>query len=181
MISRKRARSCGVAGRTISSSDDLRVPLREKKRRPTRVPTGVPRTRLGGGAAATFSDTWPSNHERAGHTVRVALSAQAAHLRADCHRHADARYRREHGDLQPAVPDAAASAALSEAERLVFVWNTYPLMGLSKASVSIPDYIDRKTQAPALEDGALVTDRTLNLVAGGQAEQVNGLAVTPSF
>src|SRR5262249_23373697 len=67
------------------------------------------------------------------------------------------------------------------AERLVFVWNTYPLMGLSKASVSIPDYIDRKTQAPALEDGALVTDRTLNLVAGGQAEQVNGLAVTPSF
>jgi hypothetical protein len=25
------------------------------------------------------------------------------------------------------------------AERLVFVWNTYPLMGLPQASVSIPD------------------------------------------
>ena len=31
-----------------------------------------------------------------------------------------------------------------DAERLVFVWNAYPLMGLPQASVSIPDYIDRK-------------------------------------
>src|SRR5207244_3894804 len=37
-----------------------------------------------------------------------------------------------------------------EPDRLVFVWNTYPLMGLPQASVSIPDYIDRKTQASAL-------------------------------
>ena len=28
-----------------------------------------------------------------------------------------------------------------EPDRLVFVWNTYPLMGLPQASVSIPDYI----------------------------------------
>ncbi len=34
-----------------------------------------------------------------------------------------------------------------DAERLVFIWNTYPLTGLPQASVSIPDYIDRKTQA----------------------------------
>src|SRR5262245_54959065 len=27
-----------------------------------------------------------------------------------------------------------------DADRLVFVWNTYPLMGLPQASVSIPDY-----------------------------------------
>ena len=31
------------------------------------------------------------------------------------------------------------------ADRLVFVWNTYPLMGLPQASVSIPDYLDRRT------------------------------------
>lgn len=42
-----------------------------------------------------------------------------------------------------------------DADRLVFVWNTYPLMGLPQASVSIPDYIDRKTQAPAIEDATL--------------------------
>ena len=49
------------------------------------------------------------------------------------------------------------------ADRLVFVWNTYPLMGLPQASVSIPDYIDRKTQAPAVEDATLFTMRSVSL------------------
>ena len=35
------------------------------------------------------------------------------------------------------------------ADRLVFVWNSYPLMGLPQASISIPDYLDRRSQAPA--------------------------------
>ncbi len=68
-----------------------------------------------------------------------------------------------------------------EAERLVFVWNSYPLMGLDQASVSIPDYIDRKTQAPAIEDATLFTGRALSLASSGQPEQVRALAVTPSF
>ena len=68
-----------------------------------------------------------------------------------------------------------------DAERLVFVWNTYPLMGLPQASVSIPDYIDRKTQAPALEDSTLFTMRSVNLTTNGQPEQLRALAVTPSF
>src|SRR5918993_378887 len=54
------------------------------------------------------------------------------------------------------------------AERLVFVWNTYSLMGLPQASVSIPDYIDRKTQAPAIEDATLFMNRRLNLASEGQ-------------
>ena len=65
-------------------------------------------------------------------------------------------------------------------DRLVFVWNTYPLMG-SQASVSIPDYLDRRTQAAAIEDAALFTTRSINLVAGSQPEQLRALAVTPSF
>jgi predicted permease len=68
-----------------------------------------------------------------------------------------------------------------DADRLVFVWNTYPLMGLPQASVSIPDYIDRKTQADAIEDATLFTGAPLALAEGGQAEQLRGLAVTPSF
>src|ERR687897_1731767 len=68
-----------------------------------------------------------------------------------------------------------------DAERLVFVWNMYPLMGLPQASVSIPDYIDRKTQAPAVEDATLFTGRTANLNEGGNPEQLRALAVTPSF
>jgi predicted permease len=67
------------------------------------------------------------------------------------------------------------------ADRLVFVWNTYPLMGLPQASVSIPDYLDRRTQAPAVEDATLFTTRTANLAEEGRPEQLRGLAVTPSF
>jgi predicted permease len=66
-------------------------------------------------------------------------------------------------------------------DRLVFVWNSYPLMNLAKASVSIPDYIDRKTQADTLEDAALMTGRALTLADGGEAERIRALAVTPSF
>ena len=67
------------------------------------------------------------------------------------------------------------------ADRLVFAWNTYPLMGLEKASVSIPDYLDRRTQAPAFEDSTLFQMRALSLSQGGEAEQIRALAVTPSF
>jgi predicted permease len=67
------------------------------------------------------------------------------------------------------------------AERLVFVWNRYALMGLPQASVSIPDFLDRKSQAPVIEDAALFTGRSLNLAEEGQPEQLRGLAVTPSF
>jgi predicted permease len=68
-----------------------------------------------------------------------------------------------------------------EAHRLVFVWNTYPGIGLAQASVSIPDYIDRKTQAPAIEDATLFTNRSLSLAVEGEPVQVRALAVTPSF
>ena len=68
-----------------------------------------------------------------------------------------------------------------DAERLVFIWNTYPGINLAQASVSIPDYIDRKTQAPAIEDATLITMRTANLNEGGNPEQLRSLAVTPSF
>jgi len=68
-----------------------------------------------------------------------------------------------------------------DAGRLVFVWNTYPGINLPQASVSIPDYLDRKTQALALADATLFTMRTANLNEGGQPEQLRALAVTPSF
>ena len=69
----------------------------------------------------------------------------------------------------------------ANADRLVFVWNTYPLTGLPQASVSIPDYLDRRTQAAAIEDATLFTTRSISLVAGSQPEQLRALAVTPSF
>ncbi|MBA3886275.1 MAG: ABC transporter permease [Acidobacteria bacterium] len=68
-----------------------------------------------------------------------------------------------------------------DAERLVFVWNTYPLSGLDKATVSIPDYLDRRDQAPAIEDAGLFTWNRVSLTGDGQPEQLNALSVTPSF
>src|SRR5690349_7650026 len=68
-----------------------------------------------------------------------------------------------------------------EADRLVFVWNTYPGINLPQASVSIPDYLDRSTQAPAIKSAALFTTRALNLDWAGRPEQIRALAVTPSF
>jgi predicted permease len=68
-----------------------------------------------------------------------------------------------------------------EASRLVFIWNSYPLTGMEQASVSIPDYIDRKTQAPAIEDATLFTPRSVTISEGERPEQLRALAVTPSF
>jgi ABC-type lipoprotein release transport system permease subunit len=69
----------------------------------------------------------------------------------------------------------------ANADRLVFVWNSYHGINLDKASVSIPDYIDRKTQAPVIEDATLFTTATATLNEGGNPEQLMALAVTPSF
>jgi predicted permease len=68
-----------------------------------------------------------------------------------------------------------------DADRLVFVWNSYRDINLPQASISIPDYLDRRTQAPALEDATLFTMRTANLNEAGNPEQLRSLMVTPSF
>ena len=68
-----------------------------------------------------------------------------------------------------------------QADRLVMVWNSYPGSNLLQASVSIPDFLDRRTQARSLEDSALITVRNANLNEGGVPEQVRAAAVTPSF
>ena len=69
----------------------------------------------------------------------------------------------------------------AHADRLVFVWNSYSAMGLQQASVSIPDYLDRRSQAPAIDDATLFTGRAANLAEEGRPEQLRALAVTPSF
>lgn len=69
----------------------------------------------------------------------------------------------------------------SASDRLVFVWNSYPLMGLPKASVSIPDYLDRLAQAAAIEEATLFHQVSLNLADEGRPERVVGLRATPSF
>lgn len=68
-----------------------------------------------------------------------------------------------------------------DAERLVFVWNAYPRMGLPEATISVPDYLDRRAGVPEFEATTLFHVYNLNLTGAGVAEQLRGLRVTPSF
>ena len=74
------------------------------------------------------------------------------------------------------------------AERLVQVWNTYPLMDLPQASVSIPDYFDRREGVEAFDESALYHYVSVNLAghaagsaAGGSPERVIGVRATASL
>jgi predicted permease len=66
-----------------------------------------------------------------------------------------------------------------DAERLVFVWNSWK--NGAQTDVSIPDYLDRRTQAPAVEDATLFTTRNATVSTSGRPEQMVTLVVTPSF
>jgi putative ABC transport system permease protein len=68
-----------------------------------------------------------------------------------------------------------------ESDRLVYIHNTYPLIGLQRAGCSIPDYLDRRNGVTALEESALFSGTSLNLAADGQPERVGGTQVTPSL
>src|SRR5262249_14523233 len=69
----------------------------------------------------------------------------------------------------------------ANSDRLVWVWNTYGKAAEDRTAVSIPDYLDRRAEADALEDATLVTGRAVALTGGPQPEQVPALLVTPSF
>lgn len=68
-----------------------------------------------------------------------------------------------------------------DSDRLVYVYNTYPLMGLPNAGVSIPDYLDRRAGVAAFADTAMFTYQSYNLADDGEPERIVGLRATPSL
>jgi predicted permease len=68
-----------------------------------------------------------------------------------------------------------------DSERLVYTYNTYPLMGLDNAGVSIPDYLDRRAGVSGYADSAMFTTRSYNLAIDGEPERIVGLQATPSL
>ena len=74
-----------------------------------------------------------------------------------------------------------ASMPYADAERLVQVWNSYPLMDLPQASVSVPDYFDRREGVAAFEESALYHFASFNLVDDGPPERVIGIRATASL
>lgn len=66
----------------------------------------------------------------------------------------------------------------SEPQQLVQVWNTYALTALKRASVSIPDYLDRSQDVDAFSDTALYQYQSINLVENGPPERIIGVQST---
>ncbi|HEX9819669.1 MAG TPA: ABC transporter permease [Methylomirabilota bacterium] len=69
----------------------------------------------------------------------------------------------------------------SDADRLVQVWNKYPLMNLPQASVSVPDYLDRRSGVESFEESALYYFDSFNLADAGPPERVIGVRATASL
>jgi predicted permease len=59
-----------------------------------------------------------------------------------------------------------------EGDRLVMVYNSYPKIDLPIANVSIPDYLDRREQAPSLESLAIMTAAPRTLAAEDTPQRV---------
>ncbi len=68
-----------------------------------------------------------------------------------------------------------------DSDRLVMVYNAYPKMGLEQSGTSIPDYLERRGQVPALADLALYTGISLNLAGEGTPQRLTGVRATPSL
>ena len=68
-----------------------------------------------------------------------------------------------------------------DADRLVYCYNTYPLMRLANAGVSIPDYLDRREGVSGFADAAMFNTQTYNLASTGAPESIVGMRATPSL
>ncbi len=66
-------------------------------------------------------------------------------------------------------------------DRLVYVYNSYPRLGLEDAGASIPDYLDRRAGVKGFADCALYTGEDFNLVTDGSPQRLVGLRATPSL
>lgn len=68
-----------------------------------------------------------------------------------------------------------------DSDRLVYCYNTYPLMGLENAGISVPDYLDRREGVAGFADAAIYYYEGFNLSSGNHPERVGGLVATPSL
>lgn len=69
----------------------------------------------------------------------------------------------------------------ADSERLVQVWNKYPLMGMEQASVSVPDYLDRREGVQAFEESTLYRYESVNLALEDKPERVIALSARASL
>lgn len=68
-----------------------------------------------------------------------------------------------------------------DSEQLVHIYNSYPKLGVVDSSTTVPDYLDRRAQAPALADSALYYDSSFDLAGAGAPQRVAGVYATASL
>ncbi|HUG97668.1 MAG TPA: ABC transporter permease [Gammaproteobacteria bacterium] len=68
-----------------------------------------------------------------------------------------------------------------DGDRLVFVYDSYPKIGLDMAGTAIPDYVERREQAPSLEELAIFTGTQRTLGGQGDPERISVPRVSPSL
>jgi predicted permease len=68
-----------------------------------------------------------------------------------------------------------------ESERVVLLYNGYPNAGAPRVGNAVPDYFDRLTAVPALEDLSVFRQEGMTYGAPSGAERVKSLRATPSF
>lgn len=68
-----------------------------------------------------------------------------------------------------------------DSERLVYVYNTYPNIGLQNAGTSIPDFVERREGVSGFADAAIFHGRGFNLASDGEPERIAGLRASPSL
>jgi len=69
-----------------------------------------------------------------------------------------------------------------DGDRLVMVYDSYPKMNLEYAGTAIPDYIERREQAPSLENLAIITEQPRTLTGDGPPQRVRvGIASASLF
>lgn len=68
-----------------------------------------------------------------------------------------------------------------DSARLVYIYNTYPKRGVEDSANTVPDYLDRRERATALEDSALYYDYSFDLIEQGTPRRVAGIGATPSL
>jgi predicted permease len=69
----------------------------------------------------------------------------------------------------------------ADADRIVLLYNSYPNAGAPRVGAAVPDYYDRQSAVPALDQTALFRNEGMNLNDQGGAERLNTLRATPSF
>ena len=70
---------------------------------------------------------------------------------------------------------------LPEPDRLLVLYNSYPNVGVKRATNGVPDFYDRRRAVTALEDVALYNNQGLNVGDLDSVQRLDGMGVTPSL